>query len=324
MQVSPDCPLPSWINREDLTPKWLQSQRSITGAMLLCVLFWGTGFVTYKEALSFFDPLVAAFGRQAVGLLVYCIVFRKWLVDLTRFVEKKHWWNFLFVAACEPCLYFIFSSYGMKNTSAAMTGIIMSCVPIFTTIVAWIFVKERPGRNVWIGFAVVVIAISWLNLLSSPTTSAPNPVFGNILLICACLCTAGYVVGLKKFDLPYPMVFSGAVQSMAGSVFFFLLMMTPYCHLPTHFELGPTLCLIYTGAAVNFGVYFLFNGCIDKLSAAKLTAFVNLVPVVTIVTGMIFLGERLTFLQMVLCAVILLGVYWSQKERKAKDRAQTA
>lgn len=301
---------------------WLDTSRHADLTALGAILCWSAGYLIYKEVLLHFDPLIAAWGRMFFGLCIYCLVFNKWLLDIARQVKLKHWLVYLFVCFCEPCLYLIFTSYGLKYTTVSQTVVVGACGPLITTLLAWLTIKEKPGRYTLFGFTVVVVAIAVLNFTAADTASpyAPAPVFGNCLLLAACVCTAGYLIALRRFSMPYPMMFSAMIQAAVGTLFILPVIYFSATPWPMEWPLKPTFLLVMSGVVTTFGVYVLFNSCIPKMPLARLTSFVYIVPVLTIALSILIMGEILTPLQFVCCAVILLGVFISQRDKHLLPR----
>lgn len=294
---------------------WLDTPWHVSATMTLAIVCWSTGYLIFKEALLHFDPLIAAWGRMFFGFCVFCLVFNTWLLRIARRVKARHWGVYLFTAFCEPCLYLLFVSYGMYNTTVAQTAVLTACTPIIVTLLAWLVIKEKPGRYVIPGFVLAVIAIGALNFTAEPSAYAPNPVLGNGLLLIAGVCSAGYLIALRRFSMPYPLMFSAMLQSLIGSLFIMPVIYFTGTPLPAEWPFKPTLLLVLSGLVTTFGVYTLMNICIPKMPLAKLTSFVNMVPVFTIALSMLLMDETLTLLQFVCCLVILLGVWISQRDK---------
>lgn len=303
-------------NLDPAAPKsWLDTPWHADLTALAATLCWAVGYLIYKEVLLYFDPLIAAWGRMFFGLCVYCVVFNKWLLRIARQVKPKHWLVYLFAAFCEPCLYLVFTSFGMKYTTVSQAAVVASCVPVIVTLLAWLTIREKPGRYTLPGFVVVVIAITLLNSTATASAYAPNPVLGNSLLVVACVCSAGYMIALRRFSMPYPIIFSAVVQAAVGSIFILPVIFFSGTPWPAQWPLKPTFLLVMSGLVTTFGVYTLFNSCIPKMPLARLTSFVNMVPVFTIALSMLIMGETLSPLQLACCAAILLGVMISQRTR---------
>ena len=55
--------------------------------------------------------------------------------------------------------------------------------------------------------------------------------------------------------------------------------------------------------------YFLYIYALDKLGVTTTILFVNLVPIVTVITSFILLHEKVTFIQLIGGAIIIFSVY---------------
>ena len=303
------------MNQDFASPAqgWLDSPRRVALTMLAGVFCWSVGVIIYKEALLYFDPLIAAWGRMFFGACAFAVVFNVKLVKIARQVTREHWRVYLFTGFCEPCLYILFLSFGMKYTTVAQTAVITSCLPIMVTLMAWAVIKEKPGRYALPGFVIAVAAIAVLNFTATASAYAPDPVLGNGLLILALLCSTSYYTVLRRFPMPYPLMFSAVVQAFMGCVFIIPVIICTGTPWPAQWPLKPTSLLVLSGVVTTFVVYTLVNVCIPKMPLARLTALINLVPVITIALGLLVMGETLTLVQAVCCVVILSSVVISQR-----------
>jgi drug/metabolite transporter (DMT)-like permease len=60
------------------------------------------------------------------------------------------------------------------------------------------------------------------------------------------------------------------------------------------------------------GAYGLYNYAVSKVPASQASAFVNLIPVFTVILGRIILDEHFTAVQYVASAIVIAGVFMSQ------------
>jgi drug/metabolite transporter (DMT)-like permease len=80
--------------------------------------------------------------------------------------------------------------------------------------------------------------------------------------------------------------------------------------------------ILYLGVFVTLGAYGLYNYGMSKIPAGQASAFVNLIPVISMLLGWAWLGERLNAAQLAGVAVVFGGVLLSQEWRGAdKDDA---
>ena len=74
----------------------------------------------------------------------------------------------------------------------------------------------------------------------------------------------------------------------------------------------PTLSVVYLGTCISLGAYGLYNFGVSRLPAGQASAFINLIPVITLLMGRVLLGDQLTPQQYAASALVLVGVLLSQ------------
>ena len=88
--------------------------------LVLAMALWGSSFIALKFAFAELPPMWVIFGRMALGSLVFLLAWR-WRGRLDY--RPGDWRYLLALAACEPCLYFIFEALALQHTSATQAGI---------------------------------------------------------------------------------------------------------------------------------------------------------------------------------------------------------
>lgn len=280
-------------------------------ALILAMVLWASSFIALKFAFRTYDPLVVIFGRMFIATICFLIIGRR--LAQTLHYRKGDYKLILFMALCEPCLYFLFEAKAVENTTASQAGLITAMLPILVMIAAALILKERiTGRSI-VGSIIAVSGVCGLTLLSSPTADAPNPLLGNFLEFLAMVCATGYTIALKSLTERYAPFFLTAMQAFAGCLFYFPLLFFPGTELPTEFHLGPALAIVYLGAIITLGAYGLYNYGLKHAPANKAASYVNLIPVFSVIMGWLFLGETLTAGQTAAAVVVMAGVSLSQR-----------
>lgn len=280
-------------------------------ALFLSCTLWASSFVVLKIAFTVYDPMVVMFGRMTIAALLMGPVFWK-----TRSQYRKGDWKYLlFMAFCEPCLYFVFEGLAVERTSASQAGMTAALLPLIVAVGAHYFLKERIAPRVMLGFLLALSGVVWLSAGAVVTDNAPDPVLGNFLEVVAMVCAAGYMLTAKSLSSHYSPLFITAVQATVGSAFFLPILMLPSTEMPAEFVLLPVLCIVFLGAGVTFGAYFLYNYGNSKLKAYQASAYTNLIPVISLIMGAVILGDKLTIQQYGASALVLAGVFMSQEKR---------
>ncbi len=290
-------------------------------ALLGAMVLWASSFIALKLAFSTYHPMVVIFGRMVtalVGFLPFAGMVKR------NIPRREDIPTILFMLGCEPCLYFLFEAAALKNTSASQAGMITAMLPLMVGITAGLYLKERITMKTVMGFLLAIIGACTLSLAAQSNHAAPNPLLGNFFEFIAMVCAAGYTVSLKRLTARYEPLFLTALQACAGSIFFLPFLFLPSTDLPMRFETVPALSILYLGFFVTMGAYGLYNYAVSKVPASQASAFVNLIPVLTVIFSWIILGERFVPLQYMASALVIAGVIMSQDTAMGRDSRMEA
>nr|WP_244148949.1 DMT family transporter [Desulfonatronum thioautotrophicum] len=283
--------------------------RLATGALVLATVLWAGSFIAMKLAIDVYGPMFVVFARLV--LASGCLLLLVGRFKSERY-QRGDWKLLLFMALCEPCLYFVCEGLALTYTSASQAGMIVALLPLMVAVSAWVVLKERLRPKTWFGFLLAISGVIWLTLLSESTESAPNPMLGNFLEFLAMCCATGSMIALKKLCTRFSPLFLTTVQAFVGCIFFLPILFFPGTPLPDSFHLGAVLSILYLGIGVTIVAYWLYNFGISRIPAGQASIFVNLIPVITLFLGWLILGERLVPLQYAASLLVLAGVFLSQ------------
>ena len=120
------------------------------------------------------------------------------------------------------------------------------------------------------------------------------------------LCAATYSVVFKKLSSRYGVMTLTALQAFVGTLFF-----APFAFSapwPASWAWQDMGVILFLGAFVTLGAYLLYNWSVTQVKVTLAAAYVNLIPVFTLLLAYLLLGETLTALQWVACAAVLAGI----------------
>ncbi len=278
-------------------------------SLVVAMFIWGSSFIALKLAFQGYHPMVVIFGRMLIASLAFIPIiprFRK--IRIRRHDIPL----LLFMAFCEPCLYFLLEAMALINTSATQASVITTTLPLLITVASIIFLAERISRKVVLGLLIAMTGSLVLSIGSSVSEQAPNPLLGNFYEFLAMLCAAGYTICIRKLTYRYPPLFLTAVQAWIGCLFFAPIVALPSVPLPDSFLLTPVLAIIYMGIVVTIAAFGLYNYALSKMEAARAAIFINLIPIFTLILSRLTLGEKFTLLQLFASMLIFFGVGLTQ------------
>ncbi|MDF3196579.1 DMT family transporter [Pseudomonas sp. 1928-m] len=276
--------------------------------LVIAMALWGSSFIALKLAFVELPPLWVIFGRMALGSLVFLLAWR-WRGQMHY--RTGDWKYLLGLAACEPCLYFLFEALALQHTSAAQAGMVTALLPLLVAVGAFIFLRERISRITLAGFLLALVGAVWLSLAGSSDEHASNPILGNFYELLAMLCAMGYTLLLKHLSSRYSPFLLTAMVAFVGTIFFLPLALFS-APLPASVSPMGLGAVAYLGILVTVGAYGLYNFGVSRLPASQASGFTNLIPVFTLLFAILLLGESLNAVQMLAAGLVFAGVLLSQ------------
>lgn len=105
------------------------------------MIFWSFSFVWFKIANIDYDPVAIIFTRLCIAI-VFLTGFL-WITRRFTPVKKGDRKYFLLLALFEPFFYFLGESFGLTYVSSTVGSVIISTIPVFAVIFAWVIYRER-------------------------------------------------------------------------------------------------------------------------------------------------------------------------------------
>lgn len=279
-------------------------------AILGAVLLWGSSFSTMRVVLRVLSPFEVMSCRLTIAFI--CILpFIKQLIPEN--CKKGDIKILVPTVMFQPCLYFLFESRALQLTTSSQAGIIAACVPLMVSFAAWIFLAESINMKTIIGLLLSIFGVILLTWFQSSTSTASNPVLGNILEFIAMICAASNLILIKKLSNRYNTWTLTAMQVIAGTIFF-LPGLKSVMQLPLSiWNLHIIAILFFLGACVSLVSFGLYNYGISKIPASRASIFINLVPVTAVLLGWVALNEVLNTKQCIAAGIVIFGVLLSNK-----------
>jgi drug/metabolite transporter (DMT)-like permease len=295
----------------------LNKQVKTYGAVTLAMIFWAFSFIWFKEANKTFYPLTIVFIR----LLFAVILMTTFLVVTRNFMKiKKHDRKlFLMLALFEPFFYFIGESFGLTYVSATVCSVLISTIPVFATIGAWLIFRERLKLINYAGIILSFIGVVVFILNSDGSLNFNIKGLGFLML--AVLTAVGYNLTLSRLVGTYSPVYIVGVQNLIGAILFLpLFIILDFHHFfRTPFTFNMFKPIIELAVFASCGAFILFAYSVQKMGITKANVFSNCIPVFTAIFSFIILGEKLTIQNIFGMSIVIAGLLMSQMDGRQKD-----
>lgn len=259
---------------------------------------WGSSFLFMRLGGAEFGAVATAGVRVSIGALVLLPIL--WFSGHWDALRKQAA-PILFVGLINSALPFALFAYAVLSISTGLSAILNATVPLFTAVVSWLWLKERPRNSRVLGLAIGFVGVL---LLASDTANFKPGGTGWAVLACLLAC-ASYAVSAtytRKYLTGIPPLATAAGSQLGATLG---LALPTIWFWPAHNPgLVPWLALVAVGVICTAGAYILFFHLIEKIGPVRTVTVTFLVPVFAIMYGAVFLGEALTP-WMLLCGVVV-------------------
>lgn len=288
----------------------MKSSKKIYLLMVFAALCWSGAFIAGKLAVPYIPPFTLTFLRFFIATVILYII-RKWFNAGEIYnLQVKDLPVFLFTGIIGMVVYHVFFFSALKYTTAINSSIIAAMNPIFTVIIAFLFVKQKITKRMLLGiiisFTGVVLTITSGNLDLILQLSFN---YGDVLMLIAVCSWAAYSVFSKSKG--------GHIPAMALTYYSFLVCTISCIPLViwdkpwqwiSEVPFSAFGAVIYMSVFASVMGYLIQQIAIREIGPGRTSIFVNLVPVFSIMLSIIILGETLELIKIFTATIIIIGV----------------
>ena len=305
-------------SRETTAPQPLAGARKThldalaTTLLLACCLCWGFQQALSKATLAEVAPLYQALWRFALGsgaLLLWC----RWrgIPLAAPGTAPRGSWRYGLLAGALFGGEFICLFLGLQYTSAARVTMFLYCSPFWVAVVLPLLVpSERLRRVQWLGLGGALVGVALALADRSGTAAMPGAWRGDLLGLLAGLLWALTTVVLRATPLGQVRAETQLLYQMGVACLLLVpgsLLMGERWHLD--FSAFAWTSLWVQGLIGGFVSYLIWVWLLGRYPATRMSSFVFLTPVFTLVVGSLWLGEPVTATLVGALVLVALGIW---------------
>lgn len=296
----------------DLTQKYGSERLGYLFAVLAAVMF-GLVSVLAKPLVSSVDPLLLA----SLVYIISAITISPFAQKQKQKLARKDILLILSIAVCgaviAPSLYFV----GLTHASASDAALIANGEVFFSVLLAVIFFKERLS---FVGWVAIFLVLAGMIIVTTDLDFADFTLqqihYKDMLLILAMLFWA-FDNNLSRY-LAQKLDVAKIVQmkSAIGGVMMFVIAVFVFgvkinIDAP---QIIPILVLGVVGFAAS--LYF-FLQSLKRINTVRTITIFSMSSVFGLATASIFLGEQISWYQIVAAGIMILGIYMINRKEAA-------
>ncbi|MCI0601789.1 EamA family transporter [bacterium] len=282
-------------------------------AVSATVLFWGSSFVAIRAALKDYGA------EQLVCLRFLVSSFILFGIAIVRRVPLPRISDVLAIFLCGVLgitFYQLALSFGQKTVNAGAACLIINTAPIYTILLARVFLKEQFSPRIWIG---TTISLAGTTLIALGESGGIVINRGAILIALAALCYAASVILQKPLMKRYEPAAFSSYLIWSGSV-----LLLPF--IPGAVSRANEASITTSGAIVYLSVFptvigfYSWSFVLSHLPASKTVSFLYMMPVVAVLLEWIIFRELPRSLTAVGGLFSLVGVVLVNTSKFAKNK----
>lgn len=305
-------------------------------ALIATVLFWGLSFISIKIAVVVFPPMSLGALRFSLALVLLYGIKRK-MAPQER-IQAGDLPYLVGAGLIGVTAYFFCENNGVLLVSASEASIIIAAIPVLTMIVDQIeqgrlhqralreegaMVINPPAmvKRRWVGASLSLVGV-WL--VAGGTLQVSGNLRGYVFMGGAALSWVVYSFLSRPLFNRHSRIFIVFWQTVFGFLGFlpFAFFEIPRWGQPS---VVVWLHVAYLGIFCSALGYWFYAMAMGSLGVSTSTVFINLIPVVTVVTAFFALQDRLRPIQWLGAMAVVSGVYAATLERglhHSKEKAK--
>ncbi|NYZ78498.1 DMT family transporter [Candidatus Micrarchaeota archaeon] len=275
---------------------------------LLTAVVSGVSIFANSFAVKGVDAFIlTTFRNLSVALLLVALIvlLKEW--KSVKALSKKSWAKLAALGLVGGSVPFLLFFYALTQTTAVNAGFIHKTMFVWTTLLAVVFLKEKPGKA-FLAAAGLLLAG---NLLLSLTIS--SFVFADLLVLAAVLLWSVENVYAKRVlkDL-------NARVAAFGRMFFGALFMLTFLAATGGLAKAAVLSFDQIGwilltTPLLFGYVAFWYSSLKSINVSRATAVLMLGQPVTVLLSAVFLGKAVSLVEIAASALITFGVVLAVK-----------
>ena len=283
-------------------------------------LIWGTNYSIVKRAFTEIHP--QAF--NAMRMMIASSLFLVTILILNRSRRSAaaevnsvfytpapltacDWLVLTGLGAVGHALYQYLFVGGLALTSVANSSLMLAATPVVIAIVSAFMGRERVGPLHWLGAALSLTGI--YIVVAHGVSGTQSSMRGDLMMVGAVCCWTAYTLGagplMKRHS---PVGVTGL--SMAIGTLVYVPIMLPKVRAIDWLSVSSAtwIAILYSAIFALAVAYTIWYMAVREIGSARTAVYSNLIPIVAMLTAVVFLGERLTRSRLAGAAAVLVGV----------------
>lgn len=279
-------------------------------------LIWGSSFLLMAIGLEAFDPGLITWMRVGLGAAVLALAPRA-----RRRIDRQDWPRLLALSMLWVAIPFTLFPIAQQWINSAITGMLNGAMPIFAASIAAVLLRRMPRGAQMTG---VLLGLSGVVAMSLPSMgSGRTEAIGVVLILAATVCYGLAVNIAAPIQQKY-----GSLPVMSRMLGLAAVWTAPLGIVGLYdsvFAWGPFLAIAAAGVLGTGLAFVIMGSLVGRVGSTRASFITYVIPVVALVLGVVFLGDRVTVLAVIGVILVIAGALLaSRRETQAREATRSA
>jgi drug/metabolite transporter (DMT)-like permease len=290
--------------------------------LLLMTIIWGTNYSIVKQAFLQVDAQAFNAARMLIASGVFIAIIAAVRARTARApmtsglssifvtpapITRHDWLALAGLGLVGHAAYQFFFIGGLARTSVANSSLMLAATPVVIALISAALGYERISRLHWFGAVLSMAGIYLVVGYGAP--SDDSSFAGDAMMFVAVCCWAIYTLGARQLMLRHsPVGVTGFSMAIGTLIYVPLVLPKVLATDWTSVSGGTWLAIVYSALFALCIAYTIWYMAVREIGSARTSVYSNLVPIVAMLTAVVFLGEAVTLARLSGAAAVLLGV----------------
>ena len=295
----------------------LQSRWMADGFLLATAIIWGVNIPVFKQAVGVLDQWV--FNALRLTLATVTLGICAWIefkFQPRRYLARLSRWRLIGFSLLAGLFYQLAFVLGMERTTAGNTALLLSSMPMWTAVLSYAFLAERLPKSTWVGLAVTFVGTLIVTTQSGSVSLSREYILGNLLILLAALTWAsGTVLSRSLLTAMSPLQLAFWSNLLTTPVHLLIAMHNIPSQWGIAISMPTVLSILYSGIFSTGIAYATWHVGVRQLGGSHAAVYQNVVTLVAVLGGWIFLREQPMLAQVIGGVLIVAGLFIMRRSR---------
>jgi drug/metabolite transporter (DMT)-like permease len=287
---------------------------------------WGTNFSVVKPAFRELDPQAFNAVRMVIASLVFLGIMKivpRWttsdIFSTPAPITRRDWLAIAALGVVGHAFYQYFFIGGLALTSVANSSLLLAATPVVIAILSAALGQDRIAPLHWVGAAMSLAGIYIIVTFAGGGVSIGSSTLrGDLMMFGGVTCWAIYTLGSRPLmERHSPVGVTGLSMAIGSALYVPVMMPNVLAADWGNVSLRTWVALMYSALFALCVAYTIWYVAVREIGSARTSVYSNVVPIVAMLTAVVFLGERLGPARLLGAGLVLVGVALTRVGRSA-------